>query len=1172
MADESIIVEVTDKVDSGPADKFRQMAKESIKAAASIDKLRTSINSLPTSSVAKIASSLTAIANATSKVTAAEIKMSAEAGKAAVVQQRLATELAKTSRAEALAQLAKNQLAASTAKASAAQKQETESKAEAISRIQKLIATTDQETASKRASIQVSQQLTEAEKKTRLASVQATQARLDAAAARESEIQKAKEVAAAQLNAAQTATRAARDTIAANEKQAASAAKSTAQTKQMVGSLVAAGNQAKLTRNQILTLQYTASDIVASLGSGISPMTIALQQGPQVAQVFTKEISALGRAVGVMGGIVAVGATAIIGLGLAYNSARAEAAKLNNAINLTNSYAGLTEDSFNQIAEAIAESSNKSVAASKEVALALVSSGRFQQQVIEQNAASILKLAKLTDTSAKDIAASFNQMADSPTAFAESLNRSYHFLSAAQLNQIRMLEEQGEKTKATEIVSKALYDYLGNVDAKLGPLASAWDTVAKYISNANTALKEFVAGSGPTKRLGEIQSQLEAIANSQKINPNAPSDQIRIEQLNKEYGLLSSQIVLENEAAKAKSESNQIQAEGYEASKRISTEYLKTVDNISAADKAVKKFRDSIKAALAADPSDKAALAAQAKAAEIEKKLREANMPTTKAGGKTEESRALAIAKINGELQKQVDGLGVLRPQREIQQQLDQYEIDLASRKIKLNAEERKSIEDKLVAIQNYAAAQQATDRIFEEVIGPSRDYNASLSASDSLLKQNAISQTQYNQQIAKAKEQYATSLDPLRQTNLQLDQQLQLLKLAQPEREIAQQMQQVENQLRSQGLSLIDANTGALTSEAQALRQKLVVTQQMTAVQQAYDSIYAQTKGAEEANAAAVRATTLARQNGIISAEQYGIRMNQLAIQAANLRVQAGNAMPGDAALASFGRIIEGYQGMLSGLTDSFGDLFVSITDGFANAIAGAIMGTESLGDALKNVAQQAVQQLIASLIKLGIQYAVNAAIGESLGAAGVASSIALGSATAIAWAPAAAAVSLATLGANGAPAVASISAANVASMSFAMAGFESGGYTGNGGKSQVAGLVHGKEFVMNAEATSRIGVGNLQALQDGRTNAVQVAGSSSNSVGTNSGSNVTMTVINNANNSEVSTAKQEDENGNVDWIVTIDNIENTLASRVQSGRGPLHGSMKSSFGLSSKPQGGRT
>lgn len=46
---------------------------------------------------------------------------------------------------------------------------------------------------------------------------------------------------------------------------------------------------------------------------------------------------------------------------------------------------------------------------------------------------------------------------------------------------------------------------------------------------------------------------------------------------------------------------------------------------------------------------------------------------------------------------------------------------------------------------------------------------------------------------------------------------------------------------------------------------------------------------------------------------------------------------------------------------------------------------------------------------------------------------------------------------------------------------GYMSGGYTGNKARDQVAGVVHGQEFVFNAAATNRLGVGNLQRLQDG-------------------------------------------------------------------------------------------
>lgn len=53
-----------------------------------------------------------------------------------------------------------------------------------------------------------------------------------------------------------------------------------------------------------------------------------------------------------------------------------------------------------------------------------------------------------------------------------------------------------------------------------------------------------------------------------------------------------------------------------------------------------------------------------------------------------------------------------------------------------------------------------------------------------------------------------------------------------------------------------------------------------------------------------------------------------------------------------------------------------------------------------------------------------------------------------------------------------------------FVKNGMSDGGYTGDGGKYQPAGIVHAGEFVMNKEATSRIGVGNLYKMMRGYAN----------------------------------------------------------------------------------------
>jgi lambda family phage tail tape measure protein len=62
-------------------------------------------------------------------------------------------------------------------------------------------------------------------------------------------------------------------------------------------------------------------------------------------------------------------------------------------------------------------------------------------------------------------------------------------------------------------------------------------------------------------------------------------------------------------------------------------------------------------------------------------------------------------------------------------------------------------------------------------------------------------------------------------------------------------------------------------------------------------------------------------------------------------------------------------------------------------------------------------------------------------------------------------------------------------------MHGFAEGGYTGDGGKHETAGVVHRGEFVFSAAAVDRIGVDNLGALHSGAA----MAGGGGRSGGTN-------------------------------------------------------------------------
>lgn len=77
---------------------------------------------------------------------------------------------------------------------------------------------------------------------------------------------------------------------------------------------------------------------------------------------------------------------------------------------------------------------------------------------------------------------------------------------------------------------------------------------------------------------------------------------------------------------------------------------------------------------------------------------------------------------------------------------------------------------------------------------------------------------------------------------------------------------------------------------------------------------------------------------------------------------------------------------------------------------------------------------------------------------------------------------------------------------------GFSTGGYTGNMGVNDIAGVVHGKEYVLNAAATKRIGVDNLNAMNRGAGVGTKV-------------------IVNNYSNENATVEKQD----NGDIMVTI-------------------------------------
>jgi hypothetical protein len=165
----------------------------------------------------------------------------------------------------------------------------------------------------------------------------------------------------------------------------------------------------------------------------------------------------------------------------------------------------------------------------------------------------------------------------------------------------------------------------------------------------------------------------------------------------------------------------------------------------------------------------KARLAADAAAIKANRNPK-TNKPKKEPVDHTAENRAHALDVLNSKLDDELARMKLLKPEREIQQRMDQIENDLLQKKIKLNASEKASILGKVKAIEAYKFVQAESDRLYEAAVEPLRTYNATTQAATDLLKQGALSQDQFTQAVDAGARKYKEATDPLFAMNEAMD------------------------------------------------------------------------------------------------------------------------------------------------------------------------------------------------------------------------------------------------------------------------------------------------------------------------------------------------------------------------------------------------------------------
>jgi len=883
-----------------------------------------------------------------------------------------------------------------------------------------------------------------------------------------------------------------------------------------------------------LPAQFT--DVVVSLQGGQKPLTVLLQQGGQIKDMFGGIVPAFKSMGAYVLGLITPLNLAIAGIGaLAYvaYSAHSDIENLRKSLILSGSATKATVGELVGGARRISESYG-TVGKAAEVIGKVATTTKVHKDNIEAVTLATLKWRDATGGSVDDILGDFSKL-DTASGLDE-MQMKYSFLTLAIRESAEEARASGDRLKETAIYEKALADAM--TDRANIARASSTGISAMYNNISEGAAKLFNTLKNGTAQFANTSDQVEFLERKKK------DLELQVKLLDNTLGKLpdtmtnlhpsfiSFDALLASLRSELEATEEGLRSLANEADRIASADYSKITAGLSVA-------FDRIK-----DP-----------AFELEEALRKTNEQIKAIEesdqGRTEDLNKAIQLRVHYERQlydlreNSLDNKLIEQSERALKMAKEQYSVNgkISSARLEYIRQEEMfaQIGEKLIA--GVASAEEARAYAnkeiilgkYEEVALLQEQYDASkkvnkettkpvvLTQAQKMLKtlesQNAVLQEQLlygrgmgteAKNLAKLRQDIFNIEEASKTRSLTLDEQSLLnnkesLLLAQGEnteleKRIKIKQREVELEKFKQGLqeSLITSKGGDTAREGFGVGDK-----EAGRIKERNELLKEEAKARRDIE----NARSLAREDGSYDEKEYDDKLAALDDYYGKRRgmleeyYEVEDELQGDwlAGMQSgFETFLENQEDLYTTMRDMTEDLLTTLSEGISDSISNAIISGENLSDSMYKLGETIRNQLIKSLVEMAVQYSINAAaeiLGirtvaavkrtemattatmaktQTLANAGVQATA--GATTAAAWSPAAIAASIGSFGAAAAVGLAAVVAAMAA-----FGGFKTGGYTGSMGVNDVAGVVHGQEYVFDAAATARIGVGNLERLRSG-------------------------------------------------------------------------------------------
>ncbi|KAF0255933.1 phage tail length tape measure family protein [Pseudomonas putida] len=341
------------------------------------------------------------------------------------------------------------------------------------------------------------------------------------------------------------------------------------------------GMSAKAMRNNLNMLPAQFTDIAVSLQAGQAPLTVLLQQGGQLKDMF----GGIGPAAQAMGGYIlglvnpfTVAAAAAGALALAYYKGSEQSDALRNSLILTGNFSKASEAQLISLAESADQVTGTFGQAAGALAQ-LTAAGENTTGNFKLITTTAVEMQRVTGKAIEETVAEFIKLGKDPVAGIVELDEKYRFLTASVYAQIKALSDQGKAVAAADLAERTYAEAMGQRTSKirenLGVIERGWLNIKDATNEVLDAFASIGRKSAESEQSAITRLQQELAYRTSLLDTGYEDDttRSRIAEIEKEIAQKKEILDLNRKTLEEEEKRRRIQEEGRKGLEALDSSY-----------------------------------------------------------------------------------------------------------------------------------------------------------------------------------------------------------------------------------------------------------------------------------------------------------------------------------------------------------------------------------------------------------------------------------------------------------------------------------------------------------------------------------------------------------------------------------------------------------------------